>query len=263
VAVATDEAAAAGGLPVGTGLVLDTAGVGSIAVAGTDYVAPAGTAKVVIDLTGNTVDVPLTIKNGKQLGGITAQVTGTAATGFILRDSAGTQKGVLGYAVAGNEWVTGSVSDSIVLSSATSMTIDGAGASGVTVRNGTGGGKLGINSGAGTVLSFSTNQLTIDGSRSTFAGPLAFSASTSLSAVALQVAGDPDTGNGAPGGANTYDMIAGGVSAIRAVADAATADTEVNMVVSRNVGAAFTLQRVSMGAADSGGTGFKLLRVPN
>jgi hypothetical protein len=36
VAVATDEGSA-GGLPVGTGLVMDTAGVGSIAVAGVDY----------------------------------------------------------------------------------------------------------------------------------------------------------------------------------------------------------------------------------
>ncbi len=44
---------------------------------------------------------------------------------------------------------------------------------------------------------------------------------------------------------------------------AAAADGETALLVRRNVGAAFTLQRVSMGIADSGGAGFKVLRVPN
>ena len=38
-------------------------------------------------------------------------------------------------------------------------------------------------------------------------------------------------------------------------------DTAIKVV--RRIGAAFTIQRVSMGVADSGGGGFKLLRVPN
>jgi hypothetical protein len=41
------------------------------------------------------------------------------------------------------------------------------------------------------------------------------------------------------------------------------ADTETAMLVRRNVGGTLSLQRVSMGAADSGGAGFKVLRVPN
>lgn len=41
------------------------------------------------------------------------------------------------------------------------------------------------------------------------------------------------------------------------------ADTETALLVRRNVGGALTLQRVSMGTMDSGGAGFKLLRVPN
>lgn len=41
------------------------------------------------------------------------------------------------------------------------------------------------------------------------------------------------------------------------------ADGETEFLVTRNIGGTKTLQRVSMGAADSGGTGFKLLRVPN
>jgi hypothetical protein len=41
------------------------------------------------------------------------------------------------------------------------------------------------------------------------------------------------------------------------------ADGETALLLRRNVGGTLTLQRVSMGAADSAGTGFKVLRVPN
>lgn len=41
------------------------------------------------------------------------------------------------------------------------------------------------------------------------------------------------------------------------------ADGETALLVRRRVGGSYTLQRVSMGAADSGGSGFKVLRVPN
>jgi hypothetical protein len=44
---------------------------------------------------------------------------------------------------------------------------------------------------------------------------------------------------------------------------AAPADGETALLLRRNVGGSYTLQRVSMGAADSGGTGYKVLRVPN
>ncbi len=40
-------------------------------------------------------------------------------------------------------------------------------------------------------------------------------------------------------------------------------DGQVAMVVQRNVGGVVTTQQVSMGGADSGGAGFRLLRVPN
>ena len=40
-------------------------------------------------------------------------------------------------------------------------------------------------------------------------------------------------------------------------------DGQVAMVVQRNVGGVITTQQVSMGEADSGGAGFRLLRVPN
>jgi hypothetical protein len=46
-------------------------------------------------------------------------------------------------------------------------------------------------------------------------------------------------------------------------ADHTAADTETCLLIRRNVAGVFSTQRVSMGAADSGGAGFKLLRVPN
>ncbi|MGQ0568343.1 MAG: hypothetical protein ACT4P5_02245, partial [Armatimonadota bacterium] len=43
----------------------------------------------------------------------------------------------------------------------------------------------------------------------------------------------------------------------------APADGNTGLLITRNVAAVTTVQQVSMGAVDSGGTGFKLLRVPN
>ena len=40
-------------------------------------------------------------------------------------------------------------------------------------------------------------------------------------------------------------------------------DGDTALLIRRNVGGSYTLERVSMGAADSGGTNYKLLRVPN
>lgn len=45
--------------------------------------------------------------------------------------------------------------------------------------------------------------------------------------------------------------------------DASINDGDTCLLVKRNVGGTLTLQRVSMGAADSAGVGFKTLRVPN
>lgn len=56
--------------------------------------------------------------------------------------------------------------------------------------------------------------------------------------------------------------------AIAAAIDAAMqfstpADTETALIISRNVSGTLSFQRVSMGAANSAGAGFKTLRVPN
>ena len=45
--------------------------------------------------------------------------------------------------------------------------------------------------------------------------------------------------------------------------DGATSDGQTALLIRRNIGGTFTLQRVSMGPADSGGTGYRALRVPN
>jgi hypothetical protein len=58
-----------------------------------------------------------------------------------------------------------------------------------------------------------------------------------------------------------YDIYANGGEVF--LERAVPADGETTLLLRRNVGAVYTLERVSMGAADSGGTGFKVLRVPN
>lgn len=45
--------------------------------------------------------------------------------------------------------------------------------------------------------------------------------------------------------------------------EANTADTETCLLIRRNLGGTFSMQRVSMGASDSGGAGYRVLRVPN
>lgn len=50
---------------------------------------------------------------------------------------------------------------------------------------------------------------------------------------------------------------------LRIETDANIADTETAILVTRNLAGVFTLEKVSMGVVDSGGAGFRLLRVPN
>jgi hypothetical protein len=70
---------------------------------------------------------------------------------------------------------------------------------------------------------------------------------------------DPDTGV-YRAGVNTLGFAIGGVQGAELLE---AADGETALLVRRNVAGAFTVQRVSMGAIDSGGSGYKVLRVPN
>lgn len=45
--------------------------------------------------------------------------------------------------------------------------------------------------------------------------------------------------------------------------DPVLADTQTALLLRCNDGGVYTLQRVTMGADDSGGAGYRLLRVPN
>lgn len=62
---------------------------------------------------------------------------------------------------------------------------------------------------------------------------------------------------------NTSDLTLDSIALAIRTEDVGIADTQTALLVRRNVGGAFSLQRVSMGAVDSGGVGFKLLRVAN
>lgn len=67
------------------------------------------------DGTNTATKVPLKVLNGLTLSGIEAQVTGTAATGFVLKDSSGTRQGAVGLAVAIGDWVANSAAGDVVI----------------------------------------------------------------------------------------------------------------------------------------------------
>ena len=69
---------------------------------------------------------------------------------------------------------------------------------------------------------------------------------------------DPDSGLYRPG-ANTQGMVCGGVESLRVDDSAVAGDTRFMIYDVDNA----TLERVTVGAADSGGLGFKVLRIPN
>jgi len=70
--------------------------------------------------------------------------------------------------------------------------------------------------------------------------------------------GDDDTGIG-KAGADQLSLIAGGAEGARVDTDATAGNTRFMLYDIDNA----TLERVTVGAADSGGVGFKVLRIPN
>jgi hypothetical protein len=72
------------------------------------------------------------------------------------------------------------------------------------------------------------------------------------------IRGDFDTGIGYPG-ADQLNMIAGGEESLRIDKNAVSGNTRL-LVYDVDNG---TTERVSVGAPDSGGTGYKVLRIPN
>ena len=91
-----------------------------------------------------------------------------------------------------------------------------------------------------------------------FNGNLLINAAASATVPIFAKSNDSDTGWGSAGD-DIFSGIAGGVEAIRFDADTTAGNTRF-MLRDNDTGA---LVRVSVGAADSGGTGYKLLRIPN
>lgn len=79
----------------------------------------ATTIPLVLDGTGQPTIVPLLIKNGRNSSGYELQITGTAPSGYILRDAGGVLRGELGIAAVNGDWATGVQANDIVLISET------------------------------------------------------------------------------------------------------------------------------------------------
>lgn len=152
-----------------TGLVKNatTTGVQSIATANTDYLP--GVGANIIDDTGLTTTVPLLVKNAKNTSGIEAQVTGTAPTGYVLKDSGGSAVGALGISPAANDWVNNSVLGGIVLYGTVPVVIKTLSSSGVLILSSAGdgvntGGQIRTDNSNGTLIGFGSKKITIGGS---------------------------------------------------------------------------------------------------
>lgn len=87
-----------------------------MAVNATLYGPPLGSsAGTIIDGTGQTSTIPITIKNAKAESGVELWYTGTVATGYDLMNASGTLKGGVAIAAAVNDWITGSAADDIIV----------------------------------------------------------------------------------------------------------------------------------------------------
>lgn len=179
---------------------------------------------VVFDGTDENAIDPVTVINTKPSGGYVARPAGTAATGYVLQTSASVYQGAFGLAGATNAWTTGTVAGDVVLVSGTvaagtkKIVVKALNASGgvyllspTSTGPGVAGWVVADDANYGTQVGYGGNSLTVNNLRSTFVGPAAFSASASVTAVALQVAGDPNTGIGQISGADTLSVVVGGV----------------------------------------------------
>lgn len=123
--------------------------------------------------------------------------------------------------------------------------------------------RIHVNSGFRFVIGTSTTTPNVGSSNPLYLGAAQIYVGTQLYGTAAAPSyswdGDLDTGMYR----DTADEVAFAIGAAEGMRLRAPADGETAMLVRRNVGGAFSLQRVSMGAADSGGAGFKVLRVPN
>lgn len=149
-----------------------------------------------IDGTGLTTSVPLLIKNAKTNSGVEVQVTGTAASGFVINNSSGTAKAAFGFAVSANDWITGTAAGDTVIACDTAK-------------------KLGIGGlgGAALLISFdpTTSAVTMGS-----AAKLLLDSNTSSTSVALQINGDPNTGiKQSTDGADSLSIVTGGSEIVR------------------------------------------------
>lgn len=132
------------------------------------------TPPVVIDGTVATTSVPLLIKNGKNLSGVEVQVTGSAASGYVLRDSTGTQQGAFGLNVNAADWSASSqAGESVLVGPVTvgkRLVIQGGSAAGVFIAGSNGSASLTVDNTTGVTLAFGGNTLVINGSSHTFTG---------------------------------------------------------------------------------------------
>jgi hypothetical protein len=129
-------------------------------------------AGAIIDGTGLTSVVPLTIKNGQNLSGVVVQQTGSAPSGYLLNNASGVNKGAVGLAVASNDWNFGSAADDIVITGTSRVFIRGStNAGGVRLQSNLDNGIIDCNDSVGVYMQYtSSNFVKLDGTDTTNRG---------------------------------------------------------------------------------------------
>jgi hypothetical protein len=155
------------------------------------------TPPVVIDGTGLASTVPLLIKNGKQYSGVEIQITGNQPSGVFLIDNGGVTRGRVGLAANANDFIAGTAVSDVVIAGDNAKKIH-----------------LGASGGSAPIMSFdlSAAQSATLGS----GAKLILDSSQSSTSLALQVAGDPNTGLGqSTDGADSLRIVVGGGELVR------------------------------------------------
>jgi hypothetical protein len=194
-----------------------------------------GNPRFAVDGTGLTTTIPALIKTGKNLTGLELQATGSVAVGMLLRDSAGTQGAAVGLARANNDFIatsgaqTGALAGDLVLRSNVGGVHLSAfdGTPGIRMRGGSTYSRLDISDGSGIYIQYNTASMLMT-SRSSFVSPVAIEATTSLTNVTLQVAGDVNTGIAPVGGADTLSIVCGGVEQMRVTTTLLTLNPKIS-----------------------------------
>lgn len=154
---------------IGGAFLLVTVAAGALIVGSPPPAAEAAAYRVFGAAAGTTIDgtglastAPLTIKNGKASSGLELQVTGTAPTGIVFRDSSAVRKAAIGYAVAGGDWATGSTAGELVINPVSALFVRPDTGGAIKLYSANGNGVVQLDDTTGWSMTYATRNITLN-----------------------------------------------------------------------------------------------------